>query len=59
MGGKNKSKKGLQMTISKDLFSSYMPTYLYFFFLSCIDIFYIVNKYKKNIESTNVDWHRC
>ena len=45
------------MVIFKLLYLSYMPTTLYFsyFQTSCIAMLYLVNKYKKKFESTNMD----
>ena len=52
----NKTKKGLKMVIFKLLFLSYMHTNLYFsFYHKNIDMLYIVHKYKKKLESTNMD----
>ena len=52
-----KTKKGLKMVIFKLLFLSYMHTNLYFSFYhtNSIDMLYIVHKYKKKLESTNMD----
>ena len=45
------------MVIFKFLFLSYMPTTLYvsFYHANSIVILYIVNKYQKKFESTNMD----
>ena len=45
------------MVIFKLLFLSYMHTNLYFSFYhaNSIDMLYIVHKYKKKLESTNMD----
>ena len=45
------------MVIFKLLFLSYMHTNLYFSFYhtSSIDMLYIVHKYKKKLEFTNMD----
>ena len=45
------------MIIFKLLFLSYMHTNLYFSFYhtNSIDMLYIVHKYKKKLESTNMD----
>ena len=53
----NKPKKSLKMIIFKLLFLSYMHTNLYFSFYHTngIDMLYIVHKYKKRLESTNMD----
>ena len=53
----NKTKKGLKTVIFKLLFLSYIHTNLYFsiYHTNSIDMLYIVNKYKKNLESTNMD----
>ena len=53
----NKPKKGLKMVIFKLLFLSCMHTNLYFSFYhtNSIDMLYIVHKYKKKLESINMD----
>ena len=45
------------MVIFKLLFLSYMHTNLYFYFYhtNSIDMLCIVHRYKKNLESTNMD----
>ena len=45
------------MVIFKLLYLSYMPTTLYFsyFHPNSIDMLYLVHKYKKKLESTNMD----
>ena len=45
------------MVIFKLLYLSYMPTTLYFsyFHTKSIVMFYLVHKYKKKFESTNMD----
>ena len=45
------------MAIFKLLFLSYMPTTLYvsFYHTNSIAMLYLVHKYKKNFESTNMD----
>ena len=45
------------MVISKLLYLSYMPTILYFsyFNTNSIAMLYLVHKYKKKFESTNMD----
>ena len=45
------------MAIFKLLFLSYMHTNLYFsfYYTNSIDMLYIVHKYKKKLESTNMD----
>ena len=45
------------MVIFKLLFLSYMHTNLYFSFYhtNSIDMLYVVHKYKKKLESTNMD----
>ena len=45
------------MVIFKLLFLSYMPTTLYFsyFHTNSIAMLYLVQKYKKKLESTNMD----
>ena len=45
------------MVIFKLLYLSYMPTTLYFsyFHTNSIAMFYLVHKYKKKFESTNMD----
>ena len=50
-------KKGLKMVIFKLLFLSYMHTNLYFSFyhINSIDMLHIVHKYKKKLESINMD----
>ena len=50
-------KKCLKMVIFKLLFLSYMHTNLYFSFYhaNSIDMLNIVHKYKKKLESTNMD----
>ena len=53
----NKTKKVLDMIIFKLLFLSYMPTTLYvsFYHANSIAMLYIVHKYQKKFESTNMD----
>ena len=45
------------MVIFKLLYLSYMPTTLYFsyFHINSIAMLYLVQKYKKKFESTNMD----
>ena len=45
------------MVIFKLLYLSYMPTTLYFsyFHTNSISMLYLVHKYKKKLESTNMD----
>ena len=45
------------MVIFKLLYLSYMPTTLYFsyFHTNSLAMFYLVHKYKKKFESTNMD----
>ena len=45
------------MVIFKLLYLSYMPTTLYFsyFSINSIAMLYLVHKYKKRFESTNMD----
>ena len=45
------------MVIFKLLYLSYMPTTLYFFYFqtNSIAMLYLVHKYKKKFESTNMD----
>ena len=51
------SYKGLEMVIFELLFLSYMPTTLYFsvYHVNSIAMLYVVHKYKKKFESTNID----
>ena len=51
------NKKGLKMVIFKLLFLSDMHTYLYvsFYHTNSINMFYIVHKYKKRLESGYMD----
>ena len=54
----NTAYKGLEMVIFKLLFLSYMPTTPYMFLVyhaNSIAILYIVHKYQKKFESTNMD----
>ena len=46
------------MVIFKLLNLSYMPTTLYFsyFHTNTVAMFYLVHKYKKKFESTNIDF---
>ena len=46
------------MVIFNLLHLSYMPTTLYFsyFHTNSIAMLYLVHKYKKKVESTNMDW---
>ena len=56
--GRNKKNniKRLKMVIFKWLFLSYMPTILYFsfYYANSIAMLYLVHKYKKTLESTNM-----
>ena len=51
------NKKGLEMVIFKLLLFSHMPTTLYvsFYHSNSVAMFYIVHKYQKKFESTNMD----
>ena len=51
------NKKGLEMVIFKLLFLSDIPTTLYvsFYHSNSIAMLYIVHKYQKKFESTNMD----
>ena len=52
-----KPKKGLKEVIFKLLFLSYLQTNLYFSFYhtKSIDMLYTAHKYKKKLESINMD----